>query len=47
METGKICSFTSHLHGMQNILATAVGSMIIVSNGGEDDLYVRTFEIRE
>jgi len=24
METGKICSFTSHLRGMQNILATAV-----------------------
>ena len=23
------------------------GCMIIVSNGGEDDLYVRTFEIRE
>ena len=24
METAKICSFTSHLHDMQNILATAV-----------------------
>jgi len=24
METGKICSFISHLHDMQNILATAV-----------------------
>ena len=24
MGTGKICSFTSHLRGMQNILATAV-----------------------
>jgi len=29
METGKICSFTSHLRDMQNILATAV----IVSEG--------------
>ena len=25
METAKICSFTSHLHDVQNILATGVG----------------------
>ena len=31
METGKICSFTSHLHGMQNILVTAVRGGILPS----------------